>query len=134
MEARPLSKFELRERKRASDGRFHEIAPGDTIPSVDVMGSLREEVGPMQEGDEIMSLSLGRKDQEHRTEIWIRGKNNIGELEAALQSPPPFVVKYCTPQGGLAERQRKKRMWEELMTLRAIKQDSQSCPRCKVRI
>ena len=35
---------------------------------------------------------------------------------------------------GAAERLRKKKALEELMTLRAIKQDSQCCPKCRVRI
>lgn len=134
LEAKPLSAAEKRERRRATTGRTHEVKPGEAIPAVDITGSLTEDLEPMKEGDEIMSVSQGTKDEERRPVLWTRGEHDTGKLEDVLKLPPPLVIKYRSPQGGATEQVRKKRMLEELMTLRAIKQDSQPCPRCKVRI
>jgi len=126
---------EKRRSKRVqAGGKMYEITSiDDTIPKVDVQGCVvDEEVGPMKEGDEIVSVSKGTR--EDYKPIWTRQANEIATLEAALASKPPLLVRFRPPAGGEKERMRKKAMLEELMTLRAIKQDSQRCPKCSVRI
>merc|ERR1740121_1868987 len=80
-----------------------------------------------------MSVHLGSKDDVKKP-VWSREKDSTASLDDALRYAPPMVIQFSTGTLGVAERIRKKKALEELMTLRAIKEDSQCCPKCKVRI
>mmetsp|Transcript_6708 Transcript_6708/g.18408 ORF Transcript_6708/g.18408 Transcript_6708/m.18408 type:complete len:695 (-) Transcript_6708:128-2212(-) len=127
-----LTIAERRKQRRSEGGQLFEVAYNENVPSVDVMGSVAADLGPLTEGDEILSVGTGTK--ESHNVIWSKGVDDSSGLEAALAMQPPLVIRYRHSQAGSAERLRKKRVLEELMTLRAIKQDSQACPRCRVRI
>jgi len=79
-----------------------------------------------------MSVSTGTKDD--FTSVWTVTKSDYTDLGDKLMLRPPLIVRIRRNTVAAEERDRKKRAVEELMTLRAIKQDSQPCPRCSVRI
>lgn len=131
---RPLTFAEKRRHQRAaSKPTSLEIGIGEGLPRVTVAGYVDSEFGLMKEGDIIMSVSLGSKGGV-QTLIWSRDRDSTEKLENALSQGLPLVIKFNSPNTSAGERLRKKRVLEELMTLRAIKQDSQICPKCTVRI
>merc|ERR1719382_138648 len=83
----------------------------------------------MKSGDMIVSV-----ESERSMSRWSREKDAVNGLEEALQWPRPLTISFQTGAMGAAERLQKKKALEELLTLRAIKQDSQCCPKCRVRI
>lgn len=127
-----LTGTQRRRQKRDVAGRWLEIARDETAPTVDVMGCVAEDSGPLSEGDEIILVATGTR--EFHNVLWQKAEDPVSALEEALKNQPPLAIRYRSSPAGSQERQRKKRMLEELMTLRAIKQDSQACPKCRVRI
>jgi len=140
LEARPLTVAEKRRQERlmarAAKSLALQLSPGGNLPKVDAAGYVVEEFETMHEGDEIVSVSTGTLENiAGQTVIWSKTENFAEELEAALDTRPPLVVRFQAPKASDAQmRMRQKRAMEELMTLRALKKDSQSCPKCKVRI
>merc|ERR1712176_798779 len=123
-EGRPLTMAEKRKGQRQQQMKQLELGSGDGLPKVDVNGYVEEDFGVIKEGDMIMSVSF--KSREDRTEVlWSREKDPVTALEKAMASCPPIVLGFKTGGMAVAERLRKKKALEELMTLRAIKQDSQ---------
>jgi len=125
--------IDKRQRQRSLRGVLFELPMGKSFPKVDAAGCVTEELGPMKVGDEILAVHSGAKHSKQL--LWSRAEHDLSSLEKACMSSPPLAIRYRTPQTtSQQERDRKRRAMEELMTLREIKKDSQTCPKCHVRI
>jgi hypothetical protein len=154
-EGTKLSPYELRKLAQATKGFSIEIHEGIRLPLFDAMGCLTEDWEPASEGDQIMvvfemvhaqasqkskskskSKRAPAEDEEepkkwNDREVWNRDTHTPDTLERALNSATkPLKMRLKTPKNRAEDRLRQRKIMEELMTLKALRADSQNCPKC----
>jgi len=118
--------------KRADEKLLKEytitVINGYPGPKVDVTAHLIEDwYEEAHEGDKVVTVWEGSR------RIWAEADGAGPALEQAL-ALSGITVKLRPDKGKSADRIRARRVMEELLTLKAISQDSQRCPRCHVTI
>jgi len=115
-------------------GQVVEVSSEAARPKVSDDECICEKTGQFEVGDAVLFVSSGTIGGEQKV-LWMRDSNSSLELAAALKHRLPLVVRFRRPdQRVLEDKLKKKRAWEELMSLRALSTESTNCPRCKVRI
>jgi len=119
-------------RKEREVGKLHEVTDDYDRPPVETTGLLTQDWRDMREGDELVSIGSGTKDKFQV--IWTNSNLMMG-LDKVLVHPLPLVyrIRRCTEMSEEGKIQKRK-ILEELQSLKALKQSSMPCPRCKVRI
>eukprot|EP00930_Biecheleria_cincta_P040907 TRINITY_DN28007_c0_g1_i1.p1 TRINITY_DN28007_c0_g1~~TRINITY_DN28007_c0_g1_i1.p1 ORF type:complete len:728 (+),score=117.89 TRINITY_DN28007_c0_g1_i1:114-2297(+) len=133
-----MSAFERRKAKReATKGYAVGVYLGEPLPPLDAAGYVASEMDrtDIAEGDQAIAVFSGPPDGTG-SKLWDIDKDSVAGLQKVLEDTPrPFTLRLrsCKP-GSSMERLRQRKLMEELLTLKAMAQDSQRCPSCHVRV
>lgn len=113
------------------------VNDGDDLPSIDAAGYITEDQEPnMLEGDYVQAVHAGVPERITGSTLWDKQRDSICTLAEVLKdSPRPISIRLRRGSAIAAtNRLRQRKLMEELLTLKEIARESQTCPNCSVRV
>lgn len=124
-------------KREAERGYLIGVNDGDDLPSIDAAGYITEDQEPnMLEGDYVQAVHAGVPERITGSTLWDKQRDSICTLAEVLKdSPRPISIRLRRGSAIAAtNRLRQRKLMEELLTLKEIARESQTCPNCSVRV